>query len=81
MRIVICSILLGCLIPPSSSARVLEEMHRDQLILCSQVIINDPAQAIIRDVADDCSCLGNRIRDCHLVDWASQPRFRPEGHP
>jgi hypothetical protein len=81
MRIVICSILLGCFIPPWSSATVLQEIHRDRLILCSQVIINDPAQAIIENLADDCCNSGDRIRDCHLYDWASPMRFRPVGHP
>jgi hypothetical protein len=56
-------------------------MHRDRLILCSQVIINDLAQAIIQDRPDDFSYLGDRIRDCHLHDWASQLRYRPLGHP
>jgi hypothetical protein len=81
MRIVVCSILLSCLISPSSSARVSEEMHRDLLILCSQVVINDSAQAMIRDLADDCCYLDDRIRDCHLRDWASQLQFRRDGDP
>jgi hypothetical protein len=81
MRIAICSILFGCFIPTSGSARVSEEIHRDRLILCSQVIINDPAQAIIQNLADDCCYSGDRIRDCHLYDWASPLRFRPVGHP
>jgi hypothetical protein len=68
MRIFICTILLGCFAPPPGSATVPEEKLRDRLIVCSQLVIDDPGPALIREFADSCCRPGNPIRDCHVHD-------------
>jgi hypothetical protein len=68
MRIFVCTILLGLLAPPPGSATVPEEKLRDRLFVCSQLVIDDPGPAVVRELADGCCRPGNPIRDCHVYD-------------
>jgi hypothetical protein len=68
MRIFVCSILLSCFVPSAGGAAILEEKLRDRLVVCSQLVIEHPGPAFIRDFAEDCCRAGKPARDCHVHD-------------
>jgi hypothetical protein len=69
MRTFICATLPIFVVVSLGHATVPEETLRDRLVVCNQLVINEPGPAMIRDFADDCCRPEKRIRDCHLHNW------------
>ena len=69
MKILSYSLMLCCCAAVSAAGGDSREMNRDRLIICRQLVIEEPDQTMIRDITQPCCRVANRIHDCHVGEW------------
>jgi hypothetical protein len=74
MKIFVGSFVMNYLIAGSAMGGESQEMPRQRLLLCSQIVIEHSYPAIFWDFTEFpelavCCRMSNRVRDCHIYDW------------
>jgi hypothetical protein len=69
MKFVIVFLISSDFITSTAIAREAKELLRDELVFCSQFVIQDPDPRIVLDHMRDCCIYSRNARDCRMYDW------------
>jgi len=69
MKGLVCLLILCCCAVSSASGRDSAEVLRERLTFCSQLVIEEPAPAIVQNSTRNYGGFIARTYDCHLMDW------------
>jgi hypothetical protein len=75
MKTFIALIATGLLFASAATAREARDMLRDEIVFCSQFVINDPDPIVLLDFMRDCCAYSRNIGDCRMYEWEVLGKF------
>jgi hypothetical protein len=68
MRIFTALIAVSLLFASALSAREARDALGDEIVFCSQFVINEP-DPVVLDFIQECCALSRNLRDCRMYEW------------
>jgi hypothetical protein len=69
MKTFIALIAMSLLFASAVTARDARNLLRDEIVFCSQFVINDPDPVVLLDFMRECCAYSRNIGDCRMYEW------------